>query len=88
MIYKLYKDESNVSMYESAYLESVYEEVRKDLFLNNKFVKEQFKGGFKVVAKNGMLFWLTRTVQEDDSFVMYRDEDGEEWYRIEKTKES
>lgn len=85
-VYKLFRDEGTDSIYQSAYLTSVYDEVHRDLVLRNKFVQEQFRGGFKVVAKNDMLFWLKRIVSEEDTLILYQDDEEFEWYRIEKIK--
>lgn len=83
-IYKLFRDEGTESIYQSAYLNSVYDEIKRDLTLRNKYVQEQFRGGFKVVTKNDMLFWLKRTVGDEEELIMYRDDEEFEWYRIEK----
>ena len=84
-IYKLYRGHSDTEFAKSVHLQAVIDEVKIDLLRNNRFVEEQFRGGFKVVSKDGNLRWLRKFTMEDEELITYQSEDDIE-YRIEKTR--
>ena len=84
-IYKLYRGDSDTEFAKSVHLQAVIDEVKIDLLRNNRFVEEQFRGGFKVVSKDGKLRWLRKFTMEDEELITYQSEDDIEC-RIEKTR--
>lgn len=88
--YNLFKDDKII--YSHPILNNVLDEIKIDLLRHHRFVHETPRGGFKVVAKNGMLFWLKKIAPAHsdatkmDFLAVYQDDDNEEWYRIETAR--